>query len=185
MPDAIDLEPFIQSLIETVVWCRHQLDRREGDVSWPLTGAESVLWNLSDEMLKQHCAHIIADRSQRVSALERPDDEALRPIIEQGQLLILYSGTATSDGVAQIETSGYFDFDNYPPWDTWVYYQTENKQRDQVGYLIAWVAPEFIDGVHGAIESCADESILWLTDLTDKDLSVSVKEALKAAHLWI
>lgn len=182
MSDHFDLEAFIQSLIETVVWCRHHLEGQEGDVTWSLTGDESELWHLTDEQLKQHSERIIAERSEKVKSLVMPSYGDILPIIQQGRFLIFYPGTTTSDGVAKIVSDGYFDYDNYPPWDTWVYYKVEDNHSVYLGSLIAWVAPEFVGRVRHAIESCSDESILWLTDHRN---TISFREALKAANLWI
>lgn len=98
--------------------------------------------------------------------------------------MIFFYQCTTNDGYPQAESDNYFDFKNYPPCDTWIGHIDESQDK-LCAYLIAWVPPQFVDQADGAIQGCADESILWVTDLSDSLLAAPVKEALKAANLWI
>lgn len=82
MPDTFDLEPFIQSLIETVVWCQHQLNGTDNhEALWSLIDENISLVHLPDEAIKQHCARVIAERSNRVHHLGIPAYKDLLPVI--------------------------------------------------------------------------------------------------------
>lgn len=186
MPDDFDLEAFIQSLIETVVWCWRLIDPVSDfeDIIWLLTGHDSELWRVRGDALQVFCQHIAAARSQCVSALDISDYAIVLPVIQKGRFMVFYPDLTLSDEVPEVFAPYFLDFDGYPRWDAWVYFHTV-PPHSHAGQLIAWVPPEFIDDVNGAIESSADESIVWLTNLTETELAAPIQEALKAANLWI
>ena len=186
MHDVFDLEQFIQSMIETVVWCRHRLNETNNDKAlWSLIDTNINLVHVSDEEIKQHCERIIAERSNRVHYIEIPKYEDLLPVIRQGRLMIFFYPCTMNMGTAQIVSDEYFDFSNYPPCDTWVYHVDENPDENRVEYLIAWVPPQFLERAQEGVETTPDESILWVTDLTDREIPREFSEALKTANVWI
>jgi hypothetical protein len=65
-----------------------------------------------------------------------PQDQAH----ESGRILLFYPEETLCDGAAHVSSSGYFDYSNIPPWDTWFLYE---KTPDGRGVLYSWVPKEF------------------------------------------
>lgn len=78
-----------------------------------------------------------------------------------GRLVRFYPDDSLQDGTSPPLSEGYFDDDNTPPWDAWVSYVEEPKERDCGGYLLAWVPRELVSGVGAAIEINLEECIRW------------------------
>jgi len=83
-----------------------------------------------------------------------------------GRLLLFDPGQSLSDGVAMVESNGFFDADNEPAWDTWIAYVHERPRRLGAwthldAYLLCWVPPAFVDLVDGAIAVNPEECLLW------------------------
>jgi hypothetical protein len=68
-----------------------------------------------------------------------------------GRLLAYFPDDNLADGTAQAESEGFFDVDNIPPYDTWVWmvrnirtlnYADGAKREMEANYLVAWVPPD-------------------------------------------
>jgi hypothetical protein len=71
-------------------------------------------------------------------AIENSELESYR---KAGTLILHWPGGSDSSGTAMRTSKGYFDVDDCPPVDTWVYYILEPRWGSQ---LLAWVPPEFL-----------------------------------------
>jgi hypothetical protein len=82
-----------------------------------------------------------------------------------GRLLVFCPDAELSDGAAEVQSGGYFDVCNTPPWDTWVALVTDLAQHSsrQV-QLISWVPDLFIANVQAGIEVNPEECIFWLDE---------------------
>jgi hypothetical protein len=99
-----------------------------------------------------------------------------------GRLLVLEPECTVWDGVSGIESEGFFDGKDLPPWDTWLccqndaaIYDTNTIQRmkaDQPwweppsyeSYLVSWVPPELIELADRGIYINPVDCIFWATD---------------------
>lgn len=87
-----------------------------------------------------------------------------------GRLLVFDPGHTLSDGAARVESEGYFDDDNVPPWDTWVAFVVERPRRPGSwtafdAYLISYVPAALITTVDRAIAVNPERCIEWAEEL--------------------
>jgi hypothetical protein len=66
--------------------------------------------------------------------------------------------------MSEVETKGYFDVNNTPPWDTWVALLDAPNARHWESSLIAWVPPAFVPLVRAGINVIPEQCVLWLDD---------------------
>ena len=88
--------------------------------------------------------------------------------IAPGRLLAYYPDAQLSDGVPGLETMGFFDGENAPPWDTWIAllrHDVASTLTDGNGYeefLVAWVPNELVELADRGISADTVDSIAWL-----------------------
>ena len=94
-----------------------------------------------------------------------------------GSLLAYFPDENLFDGVAEQVSKGFFDVNNIPPYDTWVWmvrnvrtfeYADGAKGETEANYLVAWVPPEFIPLARAGVEANPEGCILWLDTLDDE-----------------
>jgi len=85
--------------------------------------------------------------------------------------LVVEPAQSLSDGAARVASSGYFDDDNFPPWDTWVAAVSPRQGYEQTPGLLCWV-PEWVHehalrGLSMNPEECLhwaeirDDTVVW------------------------
>ena len=93
------------------------------------------------------------------------------------QTLAYFPDDNLSDGVAEQVSKGFFDVNNIPPYDTWVWmvrnvrtfeYDDGAKGETEANYLVAWVPPEFIPLARAGVDANPEGCILWLDTLDDE-----------------
>jgi len=99
-----------------------------------------------------------------------------------GRLVVYDPDQNRFDSMALVESFGYFDWDNLPPWDTWIAY-VRDEERDRQGishasYLVAWVPPDLIERADAGIRANPERCLLWASDL-DTELA----RRLSAPHV--
>ncbi|HEU4557062.1 MAG TPA: hypothetical protein VFS20_04405 [Longimicrobium sp.] len=92
-----------------------------------------------------------------------------------GRLLVYFPDADLCDGAAELESEGFFDVFNAPPWDTWVAFasdRTEPHDSSYSNYLIAYVPPVFVELCSAGIEVNPEQCIRWIedTDVAVRDL---------------
>lgn len=97
---------------------------------------------------------VAAKRSQQFKGIGR--EATSQPKQQRGQLLVYAPEDNLCDGAAQVQSLGFFDVDNVPPWDTWV--AMEGK------YLLAWVPPQMLKFASAGVEVNPEECIKWADD---------------------
>jgi hypothetical protein len=93
------------------------------------------------------------------------------PRADAGRLMVYFPDADLCDGAAELETDGWFDGYNIPPWDTWAgFFQDGRSATDAYArYLVAWVPPAFVEIARRGIEVNPEQCIAWLDD-TDCDI---------------
>lgn len=154
-------QPFAARLAETIAWCapraqhsaaRHGLrSARLGPAELSTDGARNV------EEVARKRAQCLEGRPEPV---ERYED------LRGGRLLVYFPDANLADGAAEVESDGFFDADNVPPWDTWVAFGTDPRSRDisYRSYVIAWVPAELVERANRGIEANPEVCICWLED---------------------
>jgi hypothetical protein len=160
---------FLRSLTETVVWCL-----QTGKIADPKTSLrtfEPKTPYLSSQDFQVFCVSL--DRSRRLRSIGQRD---LVPVtdLQGGRLLAYFPDHNLADGYAEDISKGYFDVDNIPPYDTWVWMveNVENVTRDDgttermpANFLVAWVPPAFLEIANKGVRGNPEECIAWLDEL--------------------
>ena len=173
----------IQRLNETVAWCSlkrltHEvpydgpfLSQKLREEKWSESELQTRLiltGQLRSSELKPAIQEPLQPLSQWISnvnevAVKRAQqlarigsEEASQPEQRPGRLIAYAPQDNLCDGAAQVQSLGFFDVDNVPPWDTWVVMHGR--------YLLAWVPPQMIKFVNSGIEVNPEECIKWADD---------------------
>jgi hypothetical protein len=100
-----------------------------------------------------------------------------------GRILVYGPDEELSDGAAQLETNGYFDVYNCPPWDTWIaLVQFSDGEKGRTAHLFSWVPPVFESVAQRGIDVNPEASILWLEDWRSPGPSVLVDALRQTQH---
>lgn len=73
--------------------------------------------------------------------------------VDGGKLLLFTPQDSLSDGAATVASNGFFDVDNVPAWDTWLYFDGRT--------LVSWVPPQLISKVQLGIDVNPEGCIRW------------------------
>jgi hypothetical protein len=94
-----------------------------------------------------------------------------------GRLLAYFPDLDLVDGAAEVESGGFFDVHNTPPWDTWVAYVEDERPASSMHrcYLVAWVPRALVPAAQAGIDVNPEECILWLDD-TPTALAAALRE---------
>jgi hypothetical protein len=100
----------------------------------------------------------------------------------RGAFAVKWHPAATfNDGTAEFVSRGFFNFVNYPPYSTWLYYvQSDDIETSGLSHLIAWIPPEYMDAGIMGLESSPDPSLCFMTDT---DFGTSYKPKLAELDL--
>jgi hypothetical protein len=165
-------QEFIRRLTDTIVWCRGA-----GSLLQPATSLRTCKPKHEDLASQHHQVFQVGvERSRRLAASGRRD-LPLATDLCGGRLLAYFPDENLADGVAQMKSEGFFDVDNIPPYDTWVWMVRDVKTFDyrdggtgerEANYLVAWVPPDFIGLASRGVKANPEECILWLDTLDDE-----------------
>ena len=97
-----------------------------------------------------------------------------------GRLLAYLPDMDLADGAAELESKGFFDINNTPPWDTWIaLFRDPAGDISSASLLVCWVPDSLVDLADRGIRVNPEECILWLADS-----HVPIAEQLRSAgHL--
>jgi len=73
--------------------------------------------------------------------------------VQPGKLLLFTPQDSLSDGAAKAASDGFFDVDNVPAWDTWLYFDGHS--------LLSWVPPQLTSKVQWGIDVNPESCIRW------------------------
>jgi len=82
--------------------------------------------------------------------------------------LCFYPELSLKDAVAAKESHGYFNDSDCPPWDTWLYYETDDLEcfhDEEYSCLLSWVPSELITLVDQAINADTYDCLVWAENL--------------------
>ena len=167
-----DQRMFIKHLTEAVSWCRDT-----GLLSQPRTTLRTCK-PVQDDLTSQsqQVLRVCLERSGRLSASGKRN---LSPVADLcgGRLLAHFPDDNLFDGAAEAESQGFFDVNNIPPYDTWVWmvrnvrtfaYADGARGEMDANYLVAWVPPDLIQLANGGVAVNPEKCILWLDTLDDE-----------------
>ena len=167
-----DKRAFIKYLTETIAWCRDA-----GSPAQPGTSLRTCK-PVRDDLTSQgtQVFSVCLERSRRLSSSGKRD---LSPVADLcgGRLLAYFPDDNLACGTAEAESEGFFDVNNIPPYDTWVWmvrnvrtFACADGARGEVeaNYLVAWVPPDFIQLANVGIAVIPEACVLWLDTLDDE-----------------
>ena len=167
-----DQREFIKRLTQTIYWCR--------DVGLPSQPRQSLRSCKPDRddltAQRQQVFGVCLDRLGRLLAAGKRD---LAPVTNLcgGRLLAYFPNDNLSDGFAETKSQGFFDANNIPPYDTWVWmvrnvqgftYDDGARGEIEANYLVAWIPPDFIELASAGIAVNPEECIQWLETRDDE-----------------
>jgi hypothetical protein len=163
---------FIRRLTDTIVWCSGA-----GSLLKPATSLRTCQPKHEDLASQHHQVFRVGVKRSRLLAASGRSDLPLATDLCGGRLLAYFPDEGRADGVAQMKSEGFFDVDNIPPYDTWVWvvrnvrtfdYRDGGKGEVEANYLVAWVPPDFIALASAGVDANPDECIQWLDTLDDE-----------------
>ena len=167
-----DQRQFIERLTEAILWCQ-----REGSVRQPRTSLRHFKRDLVDLSSQRHQVFSVClERSQRLSSSGKRALSSATSLYG-GRLLAYFPDDNLADGVAEMVSDGFFDVNNIPPYDTWVWvvrntrtfeYANHEQGETEANYLVAWVPPDFIPLASRGIDVNPEGCILWLDTMEDE-----------------
>ncbi len=168
-------ESFVTRLRETVAWCQGRANLNDPkyclrspqlkpDVEFDLQSPYDVdIW-VEPRMINQ----VVALRSKLVFQAPVPST-GLTVDLAGGRLLVHFLDESNHNGLTADITSSFLDYNDTPPWDTWVQvyipepsiYQSPNSVPSADAFLISWVPPEFLEMVDEATEAECVGMLMW------------------------
>lgn len=163
MNPEIQIDYLRRSLIETKAWCELTPIRPPG------TRFRSPELNPNGNLDPVHHSSSLVEsvcrrRAELLKELKAPLPHELG---KNGQLLVFYPGLSLFDGAAELSSEGYFNSDNEPPWDTWVYFgetPPSLEPEDYRFFLLSWVPDNYLSIVQRGIDANPEQCIEWLSD---------------------
>lgn len=156
------------SLAETIEWCSNPVHDREANR--PLRSVALEPQALYGSR-KRVVGHVISCRKDQLIH-QRHEAQALQLSLQhknitipsqtyshQGRLLVYEPDNDLTDGAAQVESYGYFDLYNAPPWDTWV---ANVVEPDGKNWILCWVPGVYLKLAEIGIKVNPEECIYWL-----------------------
>ena len=151
-------ETFHQGLSITKLWCKTQLGK--GTPTNTLRPLE-----LSPHIdIRDYNVGIVRKKEEikRLNFIKTTliENQDLTLCDTQGKILVFYPELSLNDGLMSIESEGFIDEDDCPPWATWFYYSPEID--DDGSRLYCWIPQAFIHIVDSAMESDQYSCLRWL-----------------------
>jgi len=130
----------------------------------------SEFWGKTPQQRQQIVEHLALKRVAVLQEQSIPLLPLAKPLIG-GRLLAFTPDGTLSDGAAKLATQGFFDDDNIPAWDTWIWYVTNDRVsnlewwRGCDSYLLSWVPDSLVEVVAAGIDVNQEACLRWATDL--------------------
>ena len=176
--DAVDR--FRSSLFEAIAWrsTRNTAGIAERDFRSPelRPGDPFRDWAATTNLLIRHRREILFSNSVNI-----PNQLDL----SSGGLLLFDPGQSLSDGAAQVESNGFFDADNIPPWDLWIAYIEEPKQQLNSwtrfdSFLLCWIPQALSEMVDHSLAVNPERCLEWARNVDSPFLRL-----LRSANLLV
>lgn len=153
--DSAPFDVFKAALPDTVRWCQRRAGTPgNGSLTAPDPALRSM--ELCPSLFSFGPAPLVwsvvnARRNSLGTSCDAVPDSVQKP---GGRLLYFDPSTTLSDGAALVQSQGFFDNDNVPPWDTWLCFSDD-------GFVVSWVPPGYLDRVDAGVEANPERCIMW------------------------
>lgn len=116
--------------------------------------------------------NIISERKKKLRELGLDGSLATRIAAPKGIIIVLFPKYVFAlDGIAEMVSKGFFNFDEFPVYDTWIYFipdeamaATRIKKDQCCTHIISWVPDQFSAAVLEAMPQNIDFAICTLED---------------------
>jgi hypothetical protein len=125
--------PMISEMRSSLIQARTPIDELKSEADW----SNAVL-------------EVVAKRSE---SLKREWIAKNSEYAKSGRVLLYFPFENLADGAAQLNSGGFYDVDNVPPWDLWVGFADET--------LISWVPPVLTVAAQMGIDANPEGCIRW------------------------
>ena len=165
---------------EAAAWCALRFDParpatslrtellRPAGFGWPYAeplarARGGVTWRLAERSAGECMRVVDVLAARRRAALDAASPGWSRAEASRGRLLRYDAANNLCDGAAEVETDGFLDLENAPPWDTWVAYVLNPDAPEMFfrAYLLAWVPEAMVAAVARGIAVNPEECIAW------------------------
>jgi hypothetical protein len=151
---SLSASELMQRLNETIAWCSLKRLTSEAPYDGPFLSQRpsEEMWSESELQ-----PHLILTGQLRSLQLRPAIQESLQPLSQWvSNVNEVAAKRSPQHGAAQVQSLGFFDVDNVPPWDTWV--AMEGR------YLLPWVPPQMLKFTSAGAEVNPEECIKWADD---------------------
>jgi len=139
-------------ILKEKLWCGEPSSRLRSESLNPAAlGAASFRDDQANIPTLEAVEKLVYRRTELLRELE--GDSSASAIRNTGKLLLFTPNDSLSDGAATVASEGFFDVDNVPAWDTWLYFDERT--------LVSWVPPELIAKVQLGIDVNPEGCISW------------------------
>jgi hypothetical protein len=162
MNPEIQIAYFRRCLVETMTWC--ELTR----LGPPLNRFRSPELNPGGSLDPAHYSFPLVESvcRRRAELLKKRKAPLLHDLGKAGQLLVFCPGLSLFDGAAELSSDGYFNANNEPPWDTWVYFGETPESLEPEDYrffLLSWVPYSYLSITQRGIDANPEGCVEWLS----------------------
>lgn len=156
----LQVEPLARTMQEASIWCESRRDENNYSVirSSELNPGQTLTCSANPcGLVDEVCAtrsRLLKDYDYRIAAEPR-----------EGRLLLYYPNLTLSDGTAELVSRGFFDADNEPAWDVWVFCDRDESVPIDYGvYLLSWIPNRVVDLVEQGIHFNPERCLEWATE---------------------
>lgn len=149
-------QTFATALRETITWSTPRIDT--GNPRWCLRSEvmrpPSDHWESNNPglfNLPEYIQYVTETRSQLLA--DHDLDELANSV--SGQLLVVDYNNTNHNEATEVESNGFFDWADNPPWDLWVCEYDDN--------LICWIPAIFVDVVISSMQVECMDMLHWVT----------------------
>jgi len=140
-------------LLETITWC---MSREPDSLRTPAIGPRVLEASYRDAV-----SSVVSSRRLHLGSTPLVAD-----IPQGGRLLAYFPDAELACGTSQASSLGFFDVNNAPPWDTWVFVAEQPGQQSKAygTCLVSWVPPKLTDRAQRGIDVNPEDCICWVED---------------------
>jgi hypothetical protein len=156
---------FEHLLKQTILWCETRIDTdsprtclRSLELRPDL---ESLQYKDDDIWIYPQLVDEVIHKRQLQFASSAISSRPERGHQSTGRLLLVAQDYSNHNNLTSHLTGGFFDYNDVPPWDTWVILIE--------GILVCWIPGEFRAMVHEAMQYEAMGILAWTDDLPEPD----------------
>lgn len=155
-----------KNILEASAWCHIKIDLNRLNECLRTDALMPELDSKNRPIVSTDSVDYVSSRRSAELNKIKTDDN-IKKRSPRGRILVFDLDSTFSDGAAEGESNGFFDYTNRPPWDTWIMYVQEipeseyRRQEPFDAYLLSWVPENMVDIVESAIMVNPEGCIEW------------------------